>query len=150
VKKSFSKTLSANDVGATGTHQAGMLVPKGQTELLEFLPPLDAATKNPDAWIRCIDEDGLERKFRFVYYNNKRHDPAGTRDEYRLTYMTRYLRDMRARENDMLEISRADNSGNYAVRIVRAAGSVHSVATLASAGTAPVRIKITSGWRQTH
>lgn len=149
MKKSFSKTLSANDVGATGAHQAGMLVPKGHKELLEFLPPLNSATKNPDAWIRCIDEEGLERKFRFVHYNNKHHDPAGTRDEYRLTYMTSYLRDMRARENDMLEISRIDDSGDYAVRVVRAQGNVPSLATLASSATS-VRIKITSGWRQTH
>ncbi|MES2757382.1 MAG: EcoRII N-terminal effector-binding domain-containing protein [Pseudomonadota bacterium] len=150
MKKSFSKTLSANDVGATGAHQAGMLVPKGEKELLEFLPRLDSAIKNPDAWIRCIDEDGRERKFRFVYYNNKRHDPAGTRDEYRLTYMTSYLREMRARENDILEISRADKSGNYAVRIVRAVSSIRPSAALPPAVTDNVRIKITSGWRQNH
>lgn len=142
--KLFSKTLSANDVGATGTHQAGILVPKGEKELLAFLPTLDPTVKNPDAWIHCIDEEGAERKFRFVYYNNKHHDPRGTRDEYRLTYMTAYLKAMRARERDRLEISQKDNAHNYLIRIVRAAAST------VPADQDGVRIKITSGWRRVH
>jgi hypothetical protein len=150
MKKSFSKTLSANDVGTTGTHQAGILVPKGEKELLAFLPSLDPATKNPDAWIRCIDEQGNERKFRFVYYNNKHHDPAGTRDEYRLTYMTSYLKEMKARESDMLEISRADKSTDYAIRIVRSALTVRPVETVTPVETGAIRIKITSSWRRIH
>lgn len=143
-KKSFSKTLSANDVGTTGTHQAGILVPKGEQELLAFLPPLDARVKNPDAWIHCTDEQGKLRKFRFVYYNNKLHDESGTRNEYRLTYMTGYLKEMRAAEGDALEISRVDNAADYSIRLVRKAEAEEKPAD------GPVRIKITAGWRRVH
>lgn len=143
-KKSFRKTLSANDVGATGTHQAGILVPKGEQDLLAFLPPLNAGIKNPDAWIYCTDENGNQRKFRLVYYNNKLHDKNGTRNEYRLTYMTGYLREMRAVEGDALEFSREDVNADYSVRLVR------KVEAAANAADAPVRIKITAGWRRIH
>src|SRR5215469_7482404 len=40
------KTLSANDVGSTGAHQAGILIPK-DPKILAFFPTLDASTKNP-------------------------------------------------------------------------------------------------------
>lgn len=143
-KKSFSKTLSANDVGTTGTHQAGILVPKGEQELLAFLPPLDTGVKNPDAWIQCTDEQGNQRKFRFVYYNNKLHDKNGTRNEYRLTYMTRYLKAIRAAEGDALEISRVDGAADYSIRLIRKAEAAAEPIDI------PVRIKITAGWRRVH
>lgn len=143
-RKSFSKTLSANDIGKTGTHQAGILVPKTEPQLLEFFPRLDPGVKNPDAWVQCIDEEGRERKFRFVYYNNRLHDENGTRNEYRLTYMTGYLKEMRAAEGDGLEFSREEGEAAYTVRLVRKAEPV------AQAGDGPVRIRITSGWRRTH
>jgi len=84
-RTAFQKALSANDVGATGAHQAGILIPKTNRELLAFLPSLDATTKNPSAWIDCIDEGGTVRRFRYVYYNNALHDLGGTRNEYRIT-----------------------------------------------------------------
>jgi len=144
-KQSFSKTLSANDVGATGGHQGGILIPKSERELLAFLPPLDSLVKNPDAWIVCIDERGNSRRFRFVYYNNKLHDPAGTRNEYRITYMTAYFREMRARELDMFEISRVEGEINYAIRIIRP----QEISTEPK-NEQVLRIKITSGWRRIH
>lgn len=144
-KKSFSKTLSANDVGATGGHQGGILVPKTETELLAFLPPLEPDTKNPDAWIVCVDESGVARRFRFVYYNNRLHDEGGTRNEYRITYMTAYFREMRARANDIFEISHDAGSSQYTIRIVRA-NAVPSEPKEDSV----LRIKITSGWRRVH
>lgn len=143
-KKTFRKTLSANDTGATGGHQGGILIPKTEKELLAFLPPLDAGVKNPDSWIRCLDEHGVERKFRFVYYNNRLHDANGTRNEYRITHMTGYLREMRAAGGDGLEISREDGSALYKIRIVRP--PVEHVRPAES----PVRIKISSGWRRVH
>lgn len=144
-KQSFSKTLSANDVGATGGHQGGILVPKSEGELLAFLPPLDPSVKNPDAWIVCIDEGGSLRRFRFVYYNNKLHDPAGTRNEYRITYMTGYFREMRARERDTFEISRGEGDTNYAIRIVRP-----KEVSSEPKNEQVLRIKITSSWRRVH
>ena len=90
--KTFTKTLSANDVGTTGGHMGGILVPRGDGQLLAFLPPLDAGEKNPSVWIECVAEDGQILKLRFVYYNNSLHDPKGTRNEYRITHLTKYLR----------------------------------------------------------
>lgn len=145
-RTTFSKTLSANDVGKTGGHQAGILIPKSEVELLAFLPWLDPAIKNPDAWIECMDEDGVTRRFRFVYYNNKLHDPAGTRNEYRITHMTGYFRDVAAHEGDVIEISRNKDSSYYAISIIRlppiGAGiqEEHQV----------YRIKIKSDWRRVH
>jgi len=143
--RTFSKKLSANDVGSTGGHQGGILVPRTEGELLSFLPPLDPTIKNPDAWIECEDETGTVRKFRFVYYNNKLHDLGGTRNEYRITYMTKYFREVGAREGEELEISKSGTSRSYKIRVVRATAPLHN-----QEESDGVRIKITSGWRRIH
>ncbi len=142
-KKTFNKILSANDVGATGGHQAGVLIPKSEAELLAFLPPLAPSVKNPDAWIECKDEDGIVRRFRFVYYNNKLHDPTGTRNEYRITHMTGYFRDVGAREKDTFQISKSDGSARYDIRII-------GQQQIPEAGSQAVRIKIRTGWQRVH
>jgi hypothetical protein len=144
-KKTFIKTLSANDVGTTGGHQGGILIPKGEAELLAFLPPLDSAKKNPDAWIECMDEVGVLRRFRFVYYNNKLHDQKGTRNEYRVTYMTRYFRDVGANEGATFEISGGEDKFNYSIRIVRPKAE-----SVEPEEEKMIRIKITSSWRRIH
>ncbi|MBJ2274925.1 restriction endonuclease [Pseudomonas sp. WS 5532] len=143
--RTFSKTLSANDVGSTGGHQGGILIPKSEGELLTFLPPLDATVKNPDAWIDCEDEMGTLRKFRFVYYNNKLHDVGGTRNEYRITYMTKYFREIGAKEGEELEISKGVASSTYKIRVVRT-----NVPQQDEQEADVVRIKIKSGWRRVH
>jgi hypothetical protein len=145
MKKTFSKTLSANDVGATGGHQGGILIPKSETELLSILPSLDPAIKNPDAWIDCEDERGTVRRFRFVYYNNKLHDPTGTRNEYRITYMTGYFKEMVAREGESFEISRNENDIRYVIRVVRPKRE-----SVEHEEHREVRIKIKSAWRRVH
>lgn len=144
-KKSFSKTLSANDVGATGGHQGGILIPKSEAELLAFLPPLDSAIKNPDAWIDCLDDVETMRRLRFVYYNNRLHDHGGTRNEYRITYLTSYFREVGAREGDTFEISRAEGEPHYIIRIVRAYAEPDEPEEEQVS-----RIKITSSWRRIH
>jgi len=100
---------------------------------------------NTDAWIYCVDEAGEKRKFRFVYYNNKLHDPKGTRNEYRITYMTKYFREMRARENDTFEISRTAGRSEYSIRVVRSPDIFveHGCGEV-------VRIKLTKTWRRVH
>lgn len=143
--KAFRKILSANDVGNTGGHQAGILIPRSEAELLSLLPVLDPAIKNPDAWIECEDESGVRRKFRFVYYNNKLHDEGGTRNEYRLTHITKYFQEHGADEGEALGISKNDASETYRIRIVREAlpardDDVSDV----------FRIKIKSTWRRVH
>lgn len=143
--RTFSKRLSANDVGSTGGHQGGILVPRTEGELLTFLPHLDPTIKNPDAWIECEDETGTVRKFRFVYYNNKLHDDGGTRNEYRITYMTKYFREVGAREGEELELSKSGTSSTYKIRVVR------TVAPLDNQEKSDgVRIKIKSAWRRVH
>ncbi|HHT8834793.1 EcoRII N-terminal effector-binding domain-containing protein [Burkholderia cenocepacia] len=173
--RTFCKTLSANDVGATGAHQAGILVPKSEQELLDFLPQLDSAVKNPDAWIECVDEAGMHHRFRFVYYNNRLHDATGTRNEYRITYMTRYFKAAGASEGDTFEISRSDGKTPYKIRVVPHAQVVPDQNTpVANRGLAieavssvmqasdelkkltknpngqGFRIKLTSAWRRVH
>lgn len=144
-KKTFSKTLSANDVGKTGGHQAGILIPKLEAELLAFLPPLDPTIKNPDAWIECVDDEGVVYRFRFVYYNNKLHDPGGTRNEYRITHMTRYFHGMGASEGDTFEISRAEDESSYAIRVFH-----QQEEPVEREEELVFRIKITTGWRRVH
>lgn len=120
-KHSFSKILSANDVGATGAHQAGILIPKTESDLLEFLPKLSVNKKNPDTWLHCQDENGVLRKFRYVYYNNRLHDLTGTRNEFRVTHMTKYFKEMGAKEGDRFEISKSDDETIYKICVKFAA-----------------------------
>ncbi|MGE6164407.1 EcoRII N-terminal effector-binding domain-containing protein [Aeromonas rivipollensis] len=152
MEKTFSKTLSANDVGATGGHQAGILIPKTENDLLGILPPLDSQVKNPDAWLDCVDENDVVRRFRFIYYNNKLHDPKGTRNEYRITHMTGYFKEAVAREGDFFEISKIENENKYRIRIVRKKLEyAHSVIEDSSPKYENViRIKIKSSWRRIH
>lgn len=138
----FRKRLSANDVGSTGGHQGGILIPKGERELLAMLPHLDPNVKNPDAWLACVDDVGHLLKFRFVYYNNKFHDHGGTRNEYRITHMTRWFRDIGARENDEFEISQVSDADTYLIRI-------KSKDLLAGDPIGPVRVRLTA-WRRVH
>ena len=141
----FQKTLSANDVGATGGHQGGVLIPKTNLELLAFLPKLSPTIKNPDAWIDCIDEAGEFRRFRFVYYNNSLHEEEGTRNEYRITYMTGYFREYDARAGDTFEIARATGQTRYSIKVVK-----QQVASTSKPEDDGVRIKISSTWQRVH
>ena len=142
--QTFRKTLSANDVGTTGGHMGGILIPKGEKELLAFLPPLDAKILNPSAWIDCVTEQGENLRLRFVYYNNRMHAPNGTRNEYRITYMTGYLRQAGAKEGDTFEITRAEGNTTYSIRIVP-----KQTEAPVEIDDGPVRIKL-SGWRRVH
>lgn len=135
----FAKTLSANDVGLTGGHQAGILVPKSE-DLLGFFPYLDPALSNPDAWIICEDEDGREWRLRYIYYNNRLHG-TGTRNEYRLTHLTRYLRDAAARPGDSLVFVATEIDRRYRMSLQRSGG------TEEAAEPGVIRL---SGWRRIH
>jgi hypothetical protein len=85
----ISKTLSANDTGETGGHQAGILIPKNP-KILSFFPALEAREKNPRITLVFRDTDGVTKwSFVFIYYNNRFF--GGTRNEYRLTGMTRFI-----------------------------------------------------------
>ena len=143
--KTFIKTLSANDVGTTGGHMGGILVPKGDGELLAFLPPLDPNVLNPSAWIECDTPDGTVLRLRFIYYNNRFHTPRGTRNEYRITWLTKFLRNADAREGDAFEISRTEGQDRYRIRVIPM-----TRAEPVEDDDGPVRIKLTTGWRRVH
>jgi len=140
-KKAFTKRLTANDTGESGGHQAGIHVPKGEKDLISFLPELDSSIKNPDAWLSCIDEEGTEWSFRYVYYNNKFHSPGGTRDEYRVTHMTKFFRAAGAHEGDSFRISGKEGIPEYKISVVRADNQNQELET--------DQIRLT-GWRRVH
>lgn len=104
------KVLTANDTGETGGHQAGLLIPK-QPRLLSFFPKLDSSIYNPRVHLPFIDESGSCWEFAFIYYNNVFH--GGTRNEYRLTRMTRYIRNARLVVGDEVILSRLN--GRYRI-----------------------------------
>lgn len=140
--QSFAKLLSANDVGATGSHQAGILVPKSDTALLAFFPHLDPTIYNPDAWIVAEDDAGNEWRLRYIYYNSRLHG-SGTRNEYRITYLTKYLKDARAQTGDLLRFTATAEGGKYRMALDRAAPASASVVE------SPGIIRL-SGWRRVH
>lgn len=114
--KKISKKLSANDIGLTGAHQAGILVPKDPA-VLGFFPSLDSTIKNPRITlvVRELDDDS-RWGFNFIYYNNRLF--GGTRNEYRLTCMTKYLRAVAAKVDDEL-VFQMDENGSIFVHCNR-------------------------------
>ena len=99
----IEKTLSKNDTGETGGHQAGILVPK-DPEILGFFPQLEASIKNPRVPLDLLDDTGREWTFMFIYYNSKFF--GGTRNEYRVTGMTAYLREFNLKAGDKVILRR--------------------------------------------
>ena len=97
MKSTVEKILSANDTGETGAHQAGLLIPRNILTL-EFFPKLSPAIKNPRCVIDLRDAAGEEWTFNFIHYNNRRF--GGTRNEYRLTCVTEFIRRYGLKEGD--------------------------------------------------
>ena len=143
MSKVFRKVLSPNDANETGGHQAGILIPKHMEDLIKFLGGLDSSIKNPRKKLLFIDEEGVTNDFNFIYYNNKFHSPQGTRNEYRLTGMTAYLRRYNAQSGAELELSRLDGEDYYRVSLIK-----EKTRESEQAG-ASNRIKL-SGWRSVH
>jgi len=141
-EQTYEKMLTANDTGATGGHQAGIHIPKSQTELLALLPPLDPLQKNPDAWLEMSDDSGIVWRFRYIYYNNKLHDDGGTRDEYRITHMTGFFRSVGAAAADILALSGRPGTRRYRV-------AVRKVETSEAMAGGPVRVRLL-GWHRVH
>lgn len=102
-RKAIEKTLSSNDTGQTGSHQAGLCVPK-DPEVLAFFPVLNPKIRNPRAPLDVIDETGREWTFSFIYYNNRFF--GGTRNEYRLTCMTPFFREFNLKAGDTILLRR--------------------------------------------
>ena len=96
---SISKVLTPNDTGETGGHQAGIVIPRS-SEILSFFPELNREEKNPRAAMSFLDDSGKTWKLQFIYYNNRFF--GGTRNEYRLTGLTAYIRENRLRSGDTI------------------------------------------------
>lgn len=113
----ISKELSANDTGDTGGHQAGILVPK-DAHVLSFFPDLDRSQKNPRHHLVFHDDDGHRWEFAFIYYNNLYF--GGTRNEYRLTRMTPYIRSNGLKPGDRITLRRENGTAILFVSYDRA------------------------------
>lgn len=118
---SVAKVLSANDVSETGSHQAGILIPKSNISLMEFFPKLDVAQKNPRTLLEFEDKKTRRKIYlNYIYYNNKyfrnSNGAFGTRNEYRLTGLTAYFKGESAKEGDVIEFSRIGNK--YFIEVV--------------------------------
>lgn len=100
---SITKELSRNDSGETGGHQAGILIPRDET-ILSFFPPLSADEKNPRHQLYFVDPTGERWRFAYIYYNNKFF--GGTRNEYRLTCMTPFIRANNLKAGDSITLHR--------------------------------------------
>lgn len=99
-----AKALTANDLGLSGSHQAGICVPR-KAPILELFPVLPSDVKNPRAVLRMVSEpSGTQWEFQFIYYNNSFF--GGTRNEYRLTGTTALLRELRAEVGDEIVFER--------------------------------------------
>jgi hypothetical protein len=130
----ISKVLSANDVGDTGAHQAGMLVPK-ESRVLGFFPVLNPGEKNPRCSLTFLDDWQDRWTVAFIYYNNRFFD--GTRNEYRLTRMTDFLRRRNAKSGDTIILVR-DEHDSYRIIIERLTEKQPAVQG---------RLKLGTGWK---
>ncbi|WP_306149765.1 MULTISPECIES: EcoRII N-terminal effector-binding domain-containing protein [unclassified Roseibium] len=141
--QTFEKTLTANDTGETGGHQAGIHIPKSQTDLLALLPYLDPDQKNPDAWLELVDDEKTVWRVRYVYYNNKLHENGGTRDEYRITHLTKFFRAVGAVSGDLMVLSGSAGSDRYSISVRKPelANETQS--------REPTRVRL-RGWRRVH
>jgi hypothetical protein len=125
MKNKYRKQLTPNDIGKTGSHQAGIAIPKNQKDLLRFFPALDLRQFNPDVWLECIDEHGDTWRVRYIYYNGKTFTPnRSTRDEYRITHLSEYLKKSCARVGDYLQFTSTERRHTYKIELIRANSQV--------------------------
>ena len=114
--KSVQKTLSDNDVGATNSNQAGFLIPK---EFIKhgLFEEVTNETLNPRLRLKFIDlKDRSEIYCSYIFYNNKNF--GGTRLEYRLTGLTRWIKNHGLRSGDVIQITRI-GTHDYSVDILK-------------------------------
>jgi len=112
-----SKILSRNDTGQSGSHQVGICIPR-DPRILTFFPRLDAESRNPCRMLRFKAPDARVWEFRYIYYNNALF--GGTRNEYRLTRITAFMRAYGLKDGDRLFFSRT--GADFSVGIERSTG----------------------------
>lgn len=106
----ISKILSSNDTGENASHQAGICIPK-EDKILNFFPILNCEIKNPRLIMDFTDASGMIWKFNFIYYNNKFF--GGTRNEYRLTGTTGYMKKNNLKPGDEIIFSKNSSGLHY-------------------------------------
>lgn len=109
--RQISKVLSNNDIGETGSHQAGICIPK-KTDILYFFPVLNKQIKNPREAMLFTDRTGVIWEFNFIYYNNKFF--GGTRNEYRLTGMIPFIKTNKLKAGDVVMLAHLED-GSYRI-----------------------------------
>lgn len=129
------KALSANDTGETKSHQAGVHVPK---VLASFFPVLDERALNPSVWIELVGRDGSVWRCRYIHYNNA-VVASGTRNEYRITWLTDPLRQMGASAGDTLEFEHVSEH-RYSINLVRQGSTLE-------APDGRLIVNVARGWR---
>ena len=130
---SVSKVLTPNDIGTTGSHQAGIAVPR-QDAMLSFFPSLDATEYNPRQALLFRETGDIDEwPLNFIYYNGKLHGRS-TRNEYRLTGLTPYFKKHEVSVGDTLHLGRTI-TGRWTIEIVhsKALAETHE-----SSGSHPV------------
>ena len=115
--ESFEKILSRNDTGITGGHMGGITIPRVENDIIALFPKLDPKEYNPSVFIEVKGPNGVIHRLRFVYYNNKLHK-KGTRNEYRLTYLTDFLRNSNAMAGDAFRVTRNEH-GKLEMEVVK-------------------------------
>jgi hypothetical protein len=114
--ESALKRLSDNDVGKTNSHQAGFLIPKifVNEGLFERMSDKEL---NPRLRLKFRDvADDTDLYLTYIYYNNKFFN--GTRHEYRLTGLTRWIKSHGLKSGDTIQISRLDKY-DYTIGIIK-------------------------------
>ena len=110
------KILSENDIGINGSHQAGFLVPKVFVNqgLFQRLPDTEM---NPRLRLKFIDlADGSEVFLNYIFYNNRFF--GGTRHEYRLTGLTRWIKNRGLKPGDSIQLSKISGF-DYTIEIIK-------------------------------
>lgn len=107
------KKLSGNDLGVTGSHQSGILIPKFLIRN-GFFPALDPLEYNPRISIPMTG-NGIDITVNLIFYNSRLHGNQKGRCEYRLTCIGQYLKIQGLEVNDELVFEFNDKRKNYTI-----------------------------------
>lgn len=142
----FVKELSPNDIGATASHQAGLLIP-WKIAKLSYFPPLEEEVLNPRRVIsfKALN-DNSKVDCNFIFYNNKLVG-TGTRREYRMTGIRKALKGANAQAGDTLVFGQLKGTGEYAFRVDRRVLIKDSLSSLSTINLGSEAIKLEGGWK---
>ena len=110
IKIKIYKTLSRNDTGETHSHQSGISIPKEIANTSVF-PKLGTERLNPREEITFYDDTNTQWKFQYIYYNDLYFgkERRKAHDEYRLTCVTKYIKQNSIKSGDTIWFSIDDN-----------------------------------------